>query len=559
MKKIISLILCAALAFSLAVPAFAAESPVVITVANDLHLDLDDSFAESVSKRNSVSEEYAHVSSGGQLTYESYAIIKAFLEKAATNNSKYVILPGDLANSGLIEEHEFLASMLREFEETSGKEVYVAPGNHDLFKTSLQEFESIYAEFGFNDAYAKDTKSATYLAELDNNYVILSIDSCTPKKSPHGMTEERIDWIEAQVKSAKAQGKKVIAMLHHNLVEHYILQAKIHTGAVVTKESTRLADVLADNGVKYVFTAHTHSHDITSYTSPSGNTLYEAVTNSLTQYPCAYRVVSFGEKAEFTVDYVRKIDTSLLPAGIHEAALSLAESNFLMYAKNCTYLGINNIVSSYVKASQLKKILKTDDETINSVVDRAAVKLEEIARLPIYEKDAAEGETSLEIMAEELDITLPETDYYNLLELATEIYQSQSTGDENYAAYTDEMILFTRLLAVAINYAFSDVTTEEFTLVLTYVANLLGVDISQDIINAVGGSLDKFRGAELFVTSVALPILSMYGQDQGIADNNVSLPGYDSTQKSAESLLDMIKNFFKKIFDFFHTLFAMIA
>ena len=105
MKKVISLFLCAIMIFSMGLITAAAKTDsVVITVANDLHLDLEDSFADSVRKRNSVSAEYAHVSAGGQLLYESYAILKAFLENAAKNESGYVIIPGDISNNGLVAE-----------------------------------------------------------------------------------------------------------------------------------------------------------------------------------------------------------------------------------------------------------------------------------------------------------------------------------------------------------------------------------------------------------------------------------------------------------------------
>lgn len=559
MKKFLSLILCLVMIFSCTVIISSADEPdLVITVANDLHLDLASSSAEKVSKKNSESEVYSHASSGGQLPYESLLIIESFLKSAGANDSDFVILPGDITTKGTAEEHLAFSEMLKEFELTYGKEVFVVPGNHDLFKTSVAEFEAYYADFGYSEALENDPDSASYTADLKNGYVLLAIDSCKPGLSPHGMTDKRIDWIEAQCKAAKAQGKKVIAMLHHNLLEHYILASTIHTGAVVTKDSMRLADVLADNGVKYVFTAHSHNHDVTSYTSAAGNTVYDAVTTSLNAYPCAYRVVSFGENVTIKTDYVRSVDTSLLPSGIHEEALALAESNFLKYAKNCTYLGIEIMIKSYTKASQLKKLLKTDDETVNSVIDKAAVKIEESVSLPIYAEYETEEGKSIESMADALGIELPETNYSSLIELATVIYQSNAEGDENYAAYSDEMILFTRALAVTINYALSDVTTEEFTLILSYVASLLGVDISDAIINAIGGSIDKFRGSELFVTSAVLPIISKFGKDEAPKDINVTLPGYDA-EPEKESFLDMIKAFFKKIFDFFHMLFAMIA
>lgn len=560
MKKFLSFMLCILMIFSgTVVLSTAAENDLVITVATDLHLDLAASTAEKVAKKNSVSEVYAHASSGGQLHYESLAIIKAFLEDAGKNDSSFVLLPGDLSNKGLAEEHIALAALLKEFEETYKKEVFVVPGNHDLYKVSLDEFKEYYAEFGYSQALNQDPDSASYTADLAEGYMLLAIDSCNPTYSPHGITDKRIDWIEQQCKEAKAQGKKVIAMLHHNVLEHYILAAKIHTGAVVTKDSMRLADVLANNSVKVVFTGHTHNHDITSYTSEAGNILYDVVTKSLNEYPCAYRVVTFGENITIRTDYVRSIDTSLLPSGIHEEALSLAETNFLKYAKEVNYLGVDMIVRSYAKASQLKKILNTDDEVINGVIDKAADKLEEVARMPIYAKDETVEGKSIEAMAKELGITLPETKFYDLLDIAVTIYIANSVGDENYAAHSDEMILFSRVLAVAINYAFSDVTPEEFTAVLTYVASLLGADISQDIINAIGGSIDKFRGCEIFVTSAVLPLVAKFSDDEAPADSNVTLPGYSAQAKAEESFLDKIKAFFEKIFNFFHMIFAMMS
>lgn len=559
MKKFVCVILCLVMLMSAVTVASAAPNGIKITVANDLHLDLEDSFADSVKKRNSASTEYAHVSSGGQLVYESYAIIKAFLEKVAQSDSEFIILPGDISNNGLESEHEFLAEMLRDFENTTGKQVFVVAGNHDYLKTSVARFESIYADFGYNEAVANDVNSGSYLAELNNGYMLLAIDSTGPSHQQDAVQGERLSWIENQLKWAKANGKKVITMSHYNIMEHFILQSKIHKNSVLTATDFALASVLADNGVKYNFSAHTHSHDIAQFTSAAGNTIYEAVTNSLSQYPCAYRVVTFDEKAEFVTDYIRAIDTTLLPDGIHENALALAQSNFLMYAKNCTYLGVKNTITAYTKANQLKKILNTDDETVNAVIDKAAVKLEKIAALPIYKKDASEGESSFEEMAEGLGIDIFESEYKTIIDLIVTIYQGKVEGDENFAGYTDEMVLFTRLLAIAINYAFSDVTNEEFTAVLTYVAALLGVDISQDIINTVGGSLDKFRGAELFVTSVALPLLGEFGKDSSPKDLNVTLPGYDEKTNETESFIDKIRKFFKDIFDFFHMLFAMIA
>lgn len=559
MKKIISMLLCAVMIMSVCVITVAAEEePLVITVANDLHLDLKSSGAATVAKKNSINEIYSHASSGGQLLYESIAIIEAFLLAAGNNESDYVILPGDLTHAGNEEESLYFAAMLKEFEETYNKDVFVVPGNHDLTKSTVAEFEEYYKDFGYGEALANDPLSASYTADLGNGYILLAIDSCKAGAGEHGMTDARIDWIEAQCKSAKAEGKKVVAMLHHNVLEHNLISSVLHKGSVISENTTRLAEVLADNGAKYVFAGHTHAQDIASYTSASGNTMYEALTGSLISYPCPYRVVSFGEKVEFKTEYVRSIDTTVLPSGIHEEALALAQSNFLKYAKNCTYIGNELLILSVLKASRIKSLLNTDDETINSVIEKAAEKIEEAAALPIYAKDAQEGEDSLEAMAENIGIAFVETEYTTFSGLLTAIYQANTEGDEAFAAHTDEMILLSRCLAVIINYAFSDVTEEEFALVLSYVVSRFNVNISQDIINTIAGSLGNLNGVELLITSVALPIIARYGKDQGVEDKNVTLPGYGS-EAEEESFIDMILNFFRKIFDFFHMLLAMIA
>jgi hypothetical protein len=51
------------------------------------------------------------------------------------------------------------------------------------------------------------------------------------------------------------------------------------------------AEILADSGLKIVFTGHFHANDITSYTSAAGNTITDVETGSLAQYPFPYRFI----------------------------------------------------------------------------------------------------------------------------------------------------------------------------------------------------------------------------------------------------------------------------
>lgn len=559
MKKVISIFLSVLLVLSLGVISFAAEdNSLRIAVVNDLHLDLKDSKASAVAKRNTISEKFAHASSGGQLPYESVAIIKAFLRDAAALEANTVIMPGDLTTIGTLEEHNAFIALIKEFEETTGKSVYVVPGNHDLFDTSVNEFEALYADFGYGEAIANDPKTASYVVDLENNYRLLAIDSTDPGLSPHGVDAELVNWVKAQCDKAKADGKKLIAMMHHNLIAHIVLVDIFHPSAVVTDGTNTLADTLADGGVKFIFTAHTHDQDIAKHTSANGNVLYDCVTTALNAYPCAYREVVFGETVDISTKYVRSIDTSLLPAGIHEEALAMAESNFLKYAKNCTYLGIYATISAYTKPSVLKKYIKTDDAELQAIIDPVIDKVCEAVVLPLYIKDEAEEGKSIEAMAKKMGTTLPEIEYNNMVELAVVLFQAHAEGDENYPAYTDEMIVLQRSVAVALNYALSDVKAEDYARVLAFVLDLFEISLSEDIVNSVGGALEMFKGNELLLTAALMPVLTQFSVDSAPQDNNVSLPGYGNAKEEVD-FFAAIMNFFKKIFDFFHSIFAMIA
>ena len=565
MKKVLSLILCLTVLLSTtALFAFAQEDSINVIVANDLHYNLIASNADKVPKRNSISEDYAHAASSMQLYSESYAIIVAFLEKAATLNGEYLILPGDLVDDGTVAENVFFASLIKEFEVKSGKKVFVVPGNHDLFETTPDEFMTIYADFGYNEAIARDTLSASYVAELGADYRLLAIDSTDPGESNHGMTAARVEWIKAQAAKAKADGKKVIAMMHHNLVEHFILGDVIRDDAVVN-DDIALGEVFAQNGVKYVFTGHTHEHDIAAYTSEDGTEIYDVVTGALNVYPCPYRVVTFGESVEIKTGIIDKIDTSLVPAGISETAAALMESDFTQYTKNCAEVGLRQTITSYTKASMLKKLLKldkTEDAEMCAIIDKVGTKLNEAIQMPFYKSQEVTEGLSVESIVSQHDITLPSSKYTDMVDLASEVYFAHVAGDENYPAYKNEVVLLSRGLSATLTYALSDVTAEEYAQVLTFVTELLGVSVPADFLAYAGDTFKRFEGIEIVVTTAIVPVLTQFTVDETPADSNVVLPGYAQTMEDIEeekSFWQKIEEFFIKIFEAIMSIFAFVG
>lgn len=547
MKKLISVLLSVLMLFSLfSVAVNAADDGVLtVTVANDIHYNS----VKSVKKSNSVNEDFAHVGTAGRLYHEANAIFAAFLDEAAKNESDFILIPGDITDAGTAVQVAELTALLSDFEKTTGKKVFVAPGNHDVLNRSKAQFMKDYAEFGYNEAIEVDDKSASYVADLNDEYRLIAIDSTTEGTGAHSVYEERLQWIAQQGEKAKADGKKLIGIQHQNLLEHMILSALIQPNAVVVAKNKSAAEAYAKAGIKYVFSAHTHDHDIASYTTADGAVIYDAVTGSLNGIGTPYRVVTFGEQVKFETRHIEKIDVSLLPAGISENALSLAESNFNEYQEIATDLSYSLLFDYYTKSKTLKSLLKLEDEEMNAIVDKVGDRLNYVLNMPFEKEDETVKGDSIESILEGYGTTMPDTDYTNMIDLAVTIYQAHNAGAENYPAYSDEVVLITKGLAAVLGYALSEISGTEYAKVLSFLTGLLGVEIPVDFLVYAGNGIKRFEGIEIFVTTALLPLIADFATDKAPDDHNAVLPGYaEIIEESEAGFFEKLLNFFKMIY-----------
>ncbi len=61
-------------------------------------------------------------------------------------------------------------------------------------------------------------------------------------------TEERLNWIKQQTQEAAVQGKKVLGMMHHGLLEHFTVQ-RLFFPEYVIENGDRIAEELAEAGM----------------------------------------------------------------------------------------------------------------------------------------------------------------------------------------------------------------------------------------------------------------------------------------------------------------------
>ena len=550
MKKIISVLLALTMIFSLGILGVSAEeaNELKVTVANDLHYSHD---YKSTSTNTIYTTDYANKVSTGQLRLENELIIDEFLTRV---QGDVLLIPGDITDNGTEAEHAYMAAKLEAFEAATGKKVFLIPGNHDYMqhrggKMNAEKMKENYFALCYGEAITVDTETASYVADLDGGYRLLAIDATTKPGGNQNLDERLYSWIEAQLKAAKAEGKKVIAISHYNLLEHLIMMDKIHAGSVLTS-SLELPELFAQYNVKYTFTGHTHEHDITSYKGSNGNTIYDVVTTTINAYPCSYREVVFGEKVKFETKYIEKIDTASLKGKITDATYALATENFPEYTYNMFIEGMKPVVLGFVTTDKVTSMLGIDKEAeIYSTIDALVARLNELIRMPLYKADEAEEGKSIESIIAKYDLTLPATEYKDVITFAEDIYLAHIVGDESYGILTQEYSMLVSTFTGIFNYLLADVSATEYAQVMTYACSFLGADIPVDFFKYAGSGVAKAQGIDIFVTAVASPVLLLITTDEGTADNNVTLEGYGAEyEKEAElSFFDKIIRFFKDI------------
>lgn len=294
-----------------------------------------------------------------KLLVESERILGALTEQIEALDVDFVLIPGDLTKDGEKACHDKMAARLGQLE-AAGIQVWVVPGNHDVlnpdavsfFSDTVQkvkyygpeEFASAYADFGYAQALARDPESLSYVAEPAPGLRLLAIDSCNYKnneKNGHPYTggiisQNRLDWIESQLIAAHRDGKAVIAMMHHGILQHYGTQ-KQYFGEYVVDDYQSISRMLAHYNVKVVFTGHYHAQDITKADFGSGKFLFDIETGSMVTYPCPFRELTIGENQMMSV------------RTHHVTAIEGYALGFAEYSRQFVYDGIAGIARDTLK------------------------------------------------------------------------------------------------------------------------------------------------------------------------------------------------------------------
>lgn len=527
MKKVLSIILSAIMASSVLCVAVCAEekNDLSFAVASDLHYSAPE---EELEKTND-DPIFWHATRRCEMENETGLIIDEFLNQCAESDDvEYVLISGDLANRGRSrpEDHLVIAQKLRDFEKKSGKEVYVINGNHDASNdqaTTLARFKEIYAEFGYDHALTTRADDCSYTADLGEKYRLIALDSNHETKSTEdGMTADRLKWVKEQAELAKEDGRYPIVMMHHNLLDHLPIQRVLSRNFIVKFHFTT-AELFADWGIKTVFTGHEHCSDATVYTSALGNKLYDFATTSLAMYPLEYRVVKYNDnEIKYETRSVDKIDYDALTAttkGYTDEQIAAMRADLRAFSKGYLKAGVQYRLELSLSP---EKMGIDEGSAYSKPIIYAVDKLISLLRMPLC------GENSLQSIAKEYGIEIPDSDYKTGWDLATDLVAWHYSGGEHFDTDSVEVTTLLRAVATILRNDFAGIADDVLLKAANSFLGELGYGpIADSLTKYCISKFGVYTKAEIFLVAVASPILYKFACDNdGVDDNNGVIEGY---------------------------------
>ncbi len=561
MKKIISILLSAVIligAISVGFTVFAAEEELKIAVASDLHYNVPRETLEGDIDH----EIYWYANRRAAMEDESGFIIDEMLRQVAESDSEFLLISGDLADNGrrIAQEHYDVAAKLKKFEEESGKSVFVIPGNHDFgageedFK--INDFVTTYADFGYDKAIEKIEGTGSYTADLGEKYRLIAFDSNDPNRSTgDGVSKDEVNWVCDQADKAYADGRYPILMMHHNLLDHMPIQS-IFSKDFIIGNHLSVAEKFANHGIKVVFSGHEHCSDVSTYTSTKGNKIYDFATTSLSMYPLQYRTMSLTEdKISYDIKTVDKIDTDALTAtvsGFTDEHIALMNAGLNAYAKGFLKAGVQYRLWLGMTP---EKLGIDEDAFYADLVFTAINGLTSILEMPLY------GEGSVQELAKEYNIEIPDSEYETGWDLATELVAAHYEGEEAFDFYGTEVAILLRTVGLILLDDLSTVGDEIFLKAANNILSHFGTDSVQKDLTKLGTKVfGPFTAGEYFLLAIASPILYEFAYDSdGVNDNTGEFEGYGAEVDSFSNVMANVSRIIEKIVLYFKLFISVIT
>ncbi len=547
LKKALAAILSVTLIFSssfvLRTSAESKESKTGFAIASDVH------YVRPVKQvGTSLKDEGLETTFNSEselLTNQSGFVIDEFLRQCAENpDCQFVLISGDIATHGrdYCEEHETVAAKFRKFEQETGKQVYVINGNHDNAKDmpiDHKKFTEIYHEFGYDEALSTDEGTCSYSAELNDEYILVAVDTCDERyRVVPNNDASRMDWTVKQIKAAKKQGKKVILMMHHNLIDHDPYQKLLQKNYVVDTPYS-YAGLLADLGVKLVFTGHTHNNDVNYYTSPLGNTIYDFSSSSMGNFPAEYKFISMTDsEIKYETKQINRIDADKLAEvckGYTQEELELMKTDLQAYVWNGKYKEMSESIREEISPELLG--IK-ESSALYSKIKPVTDMIKEMADTPLY------GNGGIKEQAAAYGLDIPDSEYSTLIDALTMLGLRYKIGEKIYTQDSTDFAVIVKALAFTIRKS-AAATADSGTLAnANALLNKVGYKggIADNTFKAFCEKYGFATPAEKEALGIVFSLFGGYIADKdGVDNRNGTIPGYGVKEEYTNKFVELFK------------------
>lgn len=410
--------------------------PLKFHLITDLH-----HYAPSLGATGSAYEWRSH--SDQKCLAETGAIIDAAIDRLLQSEIGIVLVAGDVSCDGEKESHLDLIPKLRRLKE-GGKRVILITATHDYSEnpvrcvgderlpatpTTREELLELYHDFGLDEAIAFNAETHSYVVQLAPGWRLLALNDDGDGRAFCGYFEEHLNWILEQVRLAHEAGDEVLAMTHHPVLPPSPIYP-LFSRRDMLGDFENASTILADAGVQFIFTGHTHMQNIAVKTTEKGNTIYDINTSSLVGYASAIRTVTvYDDRMDVKSERIDHFDWDLHGMTVDE------------YLKSVFDRLLNDIFDSMAfdieRLSRLAGGFSMEAETILklrvplTLAGKTLQKLTvgKLARLLCVSKDIA-----------------PEVKPVLLKDLFVEIVRNIYAGDEPYTPDTPVYQAFKRIM-----------------------------------------------------------------------------------------------------------------
>ena len=487
------------------------------------------------------------------LTNQSGFIIDEFLKECAENpKCQFVLITGDLATHGrdYVSEHEAVAAKFRKFEKETGKQVYVINGNHDNAKdmpVDHKKFTEIYHEFGYDEALSTDEGTCSYSANLNDEYTLVALDTCDERYRVVPNNDiTRMDWAVKQIKAAKKQGKKVIMIMHHNLLEHNPFQ-KLNEKNYVVNTPYSFAGLLADLGVKLVFSGHTHCNNVKSYTSFLGNTIYDFSMSSLGNFPAEYKYFNVTDsKISYETKKINHIDADKLAEvckGFSNEALEMMKNNLQAYTWSMSYREYSEDLRENISPETLGV---EESSALYAKLKPVTDTIKEMSDTPIY------GKGGIQEQAAAYGLEIPDSEYKTLNDAMTLAILRCKIGDKRYNLNSNDFTVLIRLLAFTVRKSIAATADSDILSGANEMLGKLGYkgSVADNMLRDFSEKYGFATPEEKEALAIAYGLWGGYFSDvDGVENRDGAIPGYAVKEANENQFIVMVKKLFKLVID----------